>query len=226
MSRIADIPLTLRPRERAWRLGINALETAELLALVIGSGVSDHSALDIGYQLTLGPGGLIGLLKYTPQQFLKIPGINKANAIKLLAVCEIARRMQRDRSEEPLIFKSANQVFDMYHLWLGSASQEKMLLLLLNHQNRLISEKILYQGSSHKINLSLRDLYVELFTHNAHKFILVHNHPGGNPTPSKEDVDTTLAIRQEAVKLGLTLVDHVIISESGYYSMAEHEIIY
>ncbi|MFA5236207.1 MAG: DNA repair protein RadC [Bacilli bacterium] len=226
MTRIADIPLEARPRERAWRLGINSLETAELLALVIGSGVERHSALDIGYQLTMGRGGLLGLLRYGPQDFLSIPGINKATAVKLLAVCEISRRMQKDRSEEPLIFRSANQVFEMYHLWLGTLDHEKMIMLMLNHQNRLIREKIIYQGTGQKVNLSLRDLYVELFSHNAHKFILVHNHPGGNHEPSQEDITTTIAIKREALKLGLTLVDHVIISDQGYFSMNEHEILY
>jgi DNA repair protein RadC len=226
MSRIADIPPHCRPRERAWRLGINSLETAELLALIIGSGVQHHSALDIAYQLTMNGGGLLGLLRYGPQEFLGIPGINKATAIKLLAVCEISRRMQKDRSEEPLIFRSAQQVFEMYHLWLGTLSHEKMIMLMLNHQNRLIREKIIYQGASQKVNLSLRDLYVELFSHNAHKFILVHNHPGGNHEPSQEDITTTVAIKREALKLGLTLVDHVIISDQGYFSMNEHEILY
>ncbi len=226
MSRIADIPVNLRPRERAWRLGINELETAELLALIIGSGVNNHSALDIGYQLLMGPSGLIGLLKYNPQQFLKIPGINKANAVKLLAVCEIARRMQKERSEEAFIFTSARQIFETYHLWLGSLHHEKMVMLMLNHQNRLIREKILYQGSSQKVNVSMRDLYVELFTHNAHKFILLHNHPGGNHEPSQDDIQTTIIIKQEALKLGLTLVDHVIISDRGYFSMSEHALLY
>lgn len=226
MSRIADIPISQRPREKAWRLGINELDTAELLALVIGSGVCSHSALDIGYQLLMNRGGLIGLLRFTPQQFLEIPGINKANAIKLMAVCEIARRMQKDRSEEPLIYTSAAQVFDQYHLWLGCLEHEKMLLLMLNRQNRLIGEKVVYQGSSQKVNIQLHDLYRELFAHKAHKFILVHNHPGGNHEPSQDDINTTLIIKQEALRLGLTLVDHVIISDQGYYSMSEHELIY
>ncbi len=225
MSRIADIPPQARPRERAWRLGINALESAELLALVIGSGVNNHSALDIGYQLTMGHGGLLGLLKYSPTQFLNVPGINKANAIKLLAVCEIARRMQKDRSEEPLIFRNASQIFEMYHLWLSSVPHEKMIMVMLNHQNRLISEKIIYQGSSSKVSVSLRDLYVELFSHNAHKFILVHNHPGGDALPSQDDIKTTIVIKQEALKLGLTLLDHVIIGDNCYYSMMEQKLL-
>jgi len=225
MSRIADIPLEQRPREKALRLGINMLEGAELIALIIGSGVSHHSALEIGYRLIMNPNGLIGLLKYGPQQFLDIPGINKANAVKLLAVCEIARRMQQDRSEEPLVFREASQIYAKYHLTLGSSPQEKMLLLMLSRQNRLIGEKALYQGTSAKLNLSLRDLYVELFNHNAHKFILIHNHPGGNHEPSQDDIKTTVTIKTEALKLGLTLVDHVIISEEGYYSMREHHLI-
>jgi DNA repair protein RadC len=226
MSRIADIPISQRPREKAWRLGINELDAAELLALIIGSGVTSHSALDIGYQLLMNRGGLLGLLKLSPQQFLDIPGINKANAIKLLAVCEIARRMQKDRSEEPFVYTSAAQVFDQYSLWLGSLDRELMIMLMLNRQNRLVGEKIVYQGSSQKVNIQLRDLYTELFSHKAHKFILVHNHPGGNHEPSQDDINTTLVIKKEALRLGLTLVDHVIISDQGYYSMCEHELIY
>ncbi len=225
MSRIADIPIAQRPRERAWRLGIQALESAELVALVIGSGVDGHSALDIGYQLTMGPGGLIGLLKLGTQQFLDIPGVNKANAIKLMAVCEIARRMQKDRSEEPLVFREARQVFDTYQLTLGSLPHEKMIILMLNHQNRLIAEKVVYQGSSQKVNLTMRDLYVELFSYNAHKFILIHNHPGGNHEPSQDDIATTIVIKREATKLGLTLLDHVIVSDQGYYSLSEHDLL-
>jgi len=225
MSRIADIPLEKRPREKAWRAGINTLESAELLALIIGSGVNNHSALDIGYQLVMNPNGLIGLLRFDPQQFLDVPGINKANAIKLAAVCEISRRMQTDRRDEPLVIKEARQVYNQYRLWLGSLDHERMLLLVLSNQNRLIGEKIIYQGASQKVNLSLRDLFVELFGHKAQKFILVHNHPGGNCQPSQEDIMTTVAIKNEARKLGLTLLDHIIISDEGFYSMNEHHLI-
>jgi DNA repair protein RadC len=225
MSRIKDLPSLHRPRERALRYGIESLTLVELFAIIINSGIVHQSALDIAGQLLTKHRGMKKLMSLSIKQLIDIKGINSTTALRIKATLEIAKRLELELAEEDITFNNAQQIWSKYRLTMAGNAHEQMLLIMLNNRNKFIKEKVIYQGTSDTIVLSNRELFVELFLNDACKYIIVHNHPSDNIQPSQNDIATTVTIKNEGLKVGLMLLDHIIIGASSYFSMAEHKLI-
>jgi len=225
MSRIVDLPPDERPREKAVKYGIVSLSNAEVLALIIGSGVQHLSAIDIGNDLLTEFKGLHGLVGVSYQNLLKQKGLKQGNALRLLAAFELIKRMEKATSESGGVFHSASEIFQKYKTDFSSAPQEMLLVIMMNRQNRVLKEEIIYRGSVSSMMVSSREIFVRLFVNETVRFVLVHNHPGGFCEPSKEDIAATISLKKEATKLGLHLIDHIVIANHDYYSMAEHKLL-
>ena len=223
-KRIADLTPLERPREKAFAYGVKTLSSKELLALMIGSGVRGHSALVIADMLLNRYGSLIGLMRVPLHEWLTIPGIEKTKAIQLLGMFELFQRIEKH--ELPNIkLNDPAMVYRHYRLRLGSLLHEQLLIIKLNHQFHYTSETLFRLGSQSSLQLDYRDLFVDLLKTDTKKFLLLHNHPSGDVTPSQEDIATTIDIKREARKLGFMLIDHLIISFQGYFSMRQEKII-
>jgi DNA repair protein RadC len=223
-KRIQDLSALERPREKALSFGLKVLSNKELLALLIGSGISGHSALNIAEYLLNTYGSLIALMKLPFHHWLTIPGIHQTKALVMMGVFELFLRLERQelpttRLKEPAI------VYQHYRLRLGSLVNEQLLIVKLNHQLNYTGETVFRLGSQSSLQLDYHDLFVDLLKTNTKKFLLLHNHPSGDVTPSQADIQTTIKIIEEAKKLGFTLVDHMIISLQGYFSMKQHQLI-
>jgi DNA repair protein RadC len=222
--RIKDLSPLERPREKALAYGLKGLSNKELLALLIGSGISGHSALSIAETLLNSYGSLIALMKLPLHTWLTIPGIQQTKAITLMGMFELFLRLEGQelptaRLHEPSI------VYQHYRLRLGTLANEQLLIIKLNHQLNYTGETVLRLGSQASLQLDYHDLFVDLLKTNTKKFLLLHNHPSGDVTPSQADIQTTITIMQEARKLGFVLVDHLIISLQGYFSMKQQRLI-
>jgi DNA repair protein RadC len=221
---IRDLSFNERPREKALAIGIKQLSNKELLAILLASGIKGRSVLVIAESILNTHGSLIALSRLGMNQWMQISGINKIKALQMMTVFEIFQRLEK--SDLPMLkLNDPNAIFENFRLRMGSLNHEQLLIIKLNHQYRYQSETVFRLGSQSNIQLDYRDLFVDLLKTDTKKFILIHNHPSGDVTPSQEDIHTTIGIKKAAKELGFILVDHLILSTTAYFSMRQQKII-
>ena len=226
MAKIQDLAVLEKPREKASRFGIEELNDHELLALIIGSGTVGHSALEIAQDILNESHSLNELLNKPHQYFQTFKGLNKVNALKLAATFEIARRInQKQRliyeEESPV---TSDSLYQRYALSLVGQLQENLIIVILNKNKQIVFERSLYQGNDTNIAISMRDILRLLTLHNGYYFYLIHNHPHNTLFPSESDISFTRKIKMHAERIGVKLLDHIIIAKDGYYSFLHQRI--
>jgi len=220
--RIHDLPPDERPRERLARLGAAALSSEELLALLLGSGTRGESALDRARKILASHGGLSGLASLSGAELRRERGIKGARACAIAAALEIGRRLAvettsyRDLLDEPGVVK------DYLRRARGAGNQERTGALYLNARNRLIrDDPEIYRGTLDRAVVEPREILKRALLANAAGIILYHNHPSGDPTPSREDREFTRRLSCAAEAVGIRLLDHVIVGHAGAVSFRE-----
>lgn len=219
MSKITDLPISERPREKAKRYGISSLSDSELLAILLRSGYVGSNANDIANIILSSSCGLIGLSNSSLNDLKKFKGVKESKALILASVFEIHKRLSIKENENNPI--NNDWLYQKYRYLLSDAFQESLILVVVNSKNTPIYEKQLYQGNEIYISFSFNDLYRELLIHKGKGFYLIHNHPGGNHQPSNNDILLTVQIMKECKKIHIPLIDHLVISENGYSSITE-----
>ena len=220
--RIRDLPQDERPRERLARLGAAALSSEELLALLLGSGTRGESALDRSRKILASHGGLPGLASLSGAELQRERGIKGARACTIAAALEIGRRLaaetlcSRDLLNEPSLVK------DYLRRARGEGTQERTGALYLNARNRLIrDDPEIYRGTLDRAVVEPREILKRALLANAAAIILYHNHPSGDPTPSREDREFTRRLASAAEAVGIRLLDHLVLGTSGAVSFRE-----
>ncbi len=221
--RIKDMNKAERPREKAKRYGLDSLDDAELIALILGHGIKNYSALDLARSL-LSRYTIEELFQLSYGEWKKEKGFQDPQIWRFLATYELIKRMVKQTSSSDIKLTTEN-VIKKYQLELRDCPQETLIVVMGNHHRRLITEKVLLKGTSNELLLSINDLFSLLIRQNARCFILIHNHPSNNPLPSKADYETTLEIIKQSKLLHLKLIDHIILCKEGYYSFLEADII-
>lgn len=215
----------LRPYEKFMQFGAEYLTESELLAVILRTGSKDTDAESLAEQIldiaSYGRQGLLGLHKISMERLLQIKGIGKVKAIQIKCVLELCTRMAKARAEESLTFNRSGSVAAYYMESLRHRNKECVLLLMLNTKGRLIKETELSKGTVKSSLLSPREVFVEALQASAVHIILLHNHPSGDPTPSKEDLEITATIAEMGRKLDIPLIDHIIIGDNRYISFKE-----
>lgn len=215
--KIKELPKEARPREKALIYGVETLSDQELLALIIGSGVKNKSALEIGASLLDSYSSLFYLSKAKSASLKQEFGLSKISALKLEATFELHNRLMSSRYQSLDPIESSEDVYQRYR-YLESSDQELLIILMLNTNNQILKEKILYKGTNSFLELNLREIIIELAQNNTRKFYLIHNHPNGESFPSQEDILATSKIANQTKPLGMKMLDHLIIYKNGYYS--------
>ena len=214
--RISDIPLNLRPREKALQHGIEELSDQELLTLIIGSGGKGNSAFDIASELLSTHANSLELLSRTNYQaLLRYLGLKKSIALRLLATFEFHKRLISSRYQNVDKIESNEDVYFRYK-YLESFEQENLVVLMLDLKRRIIKEKTLYKGTIDSFNIDIREVIQELILAKAKYFFLIHNHPDEESTPSDDDVIATKVIEKSAKNLGIKLINHLVIFKGGF----------
>ena len=216
--RMSDLPPLERPREKALRYGVNSLSNHELIALLISSGYIDYSASDIAYQMLSESGGLLNLSLKTIHDLLTIKGIGESKAIRILSCFELAKRLEQTRINNQTFLLSTESVFLKYRSMFSFCQKEHVYLVILDKKKRVLHEASLYLGTSREVHCSTLEIAQQVIIHNGSYFYLLHNHPSGNYQPSEQDILFTAELISTSQKLGITLLDHLIISEKGYFS--------
>lgn len=213
-----------RPYEKCEKFGAENLTDAELLAILIRTGTKGENSLELSRRLLYENGcrnGLAGIHKWTLDELIQIKGIGKVKAIQLICLSELSKRLARTDAVGKLDFSSPHTIADYYMEDMRHRTREVLKLIFLNTRCKLIGECIVSEGTIDSALVSPRELFIESFRRNAYGIILLHNHPGGDPTPSREDVAVTRRIYEAGELLGIRLFDHIIIGDHRFVSMKE-----
>ena len=216
---IHDLASDERPRERLLRHGPDQLTAAELIAIIVGSGTRGENVVDLARSLLEAHGGLAGLLRLDAKALQRTRGLGPAKAAQLAAAIELGRRMPRLDAEDRPQLSSPEAVFNYLRGRLQGRSREELHVLSADRGGRLLGNPAVMPGSVHAISVRTADIFREAIVHEASSVVLVHNHPSGRPTPSPADVTLTREIAAVGDKLGIRLLDHVIIGGERFVSM-------
>ena len=221
-TRIEDLPEDARPFEKYQKYGLNVLSDAELLALILRTGTRQINCMELCRKvLEAGGGSLAGLYGKTEKELQKISGIGPVKAVEIICVCELARRIAKARRsyDEPL--DAAVKIAERYMEEMRRFKEEHVILLLLDIKCRLIKELTISIGTVNQSFLRPREVFVQALKYEAVNLVLLHNHPSGDPTPSKSDIFITDKIIEVSELIGIPLVDHIIIGDCCYISFRE-----
>ncbi len=226
--RIADLPTNERPRERLLERGASYLSTAELLAILLGTGQGKGKLSAVG----LGQYILKELEKYhrdpldvlraiSPQELMKIPGIGPAKATTILAAIELGKRTFQLRPPERIILDSPDKAAAALSHDLMWQGEERFAVVLLDIKNRLIGTKVITIGTATETLVDPAGIFREVIKQGATRMIIAHNHPSGNLEPSPEDIHLTEELLQGAKYLHIPLLDHLILGNGDYQSLRQ-----
>lgn len=210
-----------RPREKLERLGPSALGDNELLAIVIGHGRANASALDLANAL-LASGGLRALVRARHGELRRLPGIGAARAAQVLAAIELGRRSAARLDEDRPQLSSPRRVAEYLLPQFGSRPVEQFGVLLLDTKHRALRASVLSVGTVDASIVHPREVFREATAAGAAALVLFHNHPSGDPEPSDDDVRLTDRMAAAGVLMGIHVLDHVILADAKYYSFREH----
>lgn len=210
-----------RPREKMMSKGAQALTNAELLAILIGSGSGDDSAVSLMQKVLASYGDSLDRVgRLSVEELCHFKGIGPAKAITILAACELGRRRAVEQPERRQV-RSAAQVYDYFYPMMRDLAVEECHVLLLNQSSTVIDSVRIGVGGLTETVVDVRIILREALLKRATSLILCHNHPSGNLRPSTHDDRLTNQLREAARLLNLNLVDHVVFTDNGYYSYAD-----
>lgn len=216
-----DLPTDTLPREKLQARGVGALSDAELLAILLRTGLTGCSVLQMA-QTTLDQfGGLAGLLNASTQELARIKGLGPAKRAEILAVMELAKRATAQQLREREVFGSPEAVKHYLQLHLGHRPHEIFAVLFLDSQNRLIAMEEMFRGTLSQTSVYPREVALRALHHHAASVILTHNHPSGSVLPSPADKALTANLKSALGLLDVRVVDHIIVAQGASYSMAE-----
>jgi DNA repair protein RadC len=218
---IRDLPTGERPRERLMRVGEGALSTAELLAIILRTGVGGTSVLDIANVLMATYDGLPGLARASVAELMTENGVGEAKATQLKAALELGRRMLLASPDDRFIVRSPADVAQILMAEMSHLAQEHFQVLYLDTRNRLLGSDTVYVGSLNASHIRVGEVFREAVKRNCAAIIVAHNHPSGDPTPSPEDVEVTRQLVTAGDLLDIEVLDHLVIGQQRFISLRE-----
>ncbi|MFH1486235.1 MAG: DNA repair protein RadC [Chloroflexota bacterium] len=216
-----DLPAAERPRERLRECGAAALSNTELLAIVLRTGTSSENVLDLAASLLARFKGLTGLARAGLNELCRIRGLGEAKAAQVHAALELGKRLVSAQPEERSVVRCPQDVANLLSAEMGLLEQEQLRVILLNTKNQVMAVPEVYRGNVGASLIRVGELFREAVRHGCPALIVVHNHPSGDPTPSREDADITRQIVAAGRLLDIEVLDHIIIGQQRYVSLKE-----
>ena len=211
-----------RPREKLMRLGAETLSNAELLAILIGSGSTRETAVELMKRVLSDCNNNLNTLgKKSIRELCEYNGIGEAKAITILAACELGKRRQQEKAEERKDLGAATAIYDYMHPKMQDLDTEEAWILLMNQKYRLIKTVRISHGGITETAVDVRIIMREAILANATVLALCHNHPSGIPTPSKDDDRLTERVRRACETMRIHFLDHIIVCDGSYFSYHE-----
>jgi DNA repair protein RadC len=215
-----------RPREKLLTTGAENLSNSELLAILIHNGTKDKSAVEVAKEiLKIGKDNLVELGKLSIKEMMKIKGIGEAKAITIAAALELGRRRQSTAPLDKMSIASSNDIAVYLQVKLKDYRREVFAVLFLNRANKINHFEIVSEGGITGTVADPRIILKKALEEDAVNIILCHNHPSGSLKPSRADETLTQKIKEAAALLDIRVLDHIIVSDSGYFSFADEGIL-
>ncbi|MCL5935094.1 MAG: DNA repair protein RadC [Firmicutes bacterium] len=222
---VKELPEELRPRERLRSKPISALSNKELLAIILRTGTRSESVLDLASRLLTVHGGLRGLVSVTLDELSTISGIGTAKAAMIRAALELGKRVSSMAPEVRPVIRSPQDVSILLMEEMRHLDREQFRTVLLNTKNQVLETEVVSVGSLSSSIVHPREVFKNPIKKSAAALILVHNHPSGDPTPSREDIEVTNRLAEAGKILGIEILDHIIIGDNKYSSLKEKGLI-
>lgn len=222
---LKDIPPDARPREKLLQQGPAALADAELLAVLLRTGLQGESVLSFAQRLLDEFDGLPGLLNAQPEDLARIRGLGPAKRAEVAAVVELARRSLAQQLEQRPVFDSPEKVRDFLALTLAQREHEVFTVLFLDAQNRLLRCEEMFRGTLTRASVYPREVIKRCLDLGAAAVILAHNHPSGTPEPSSADEALTRALSEALGHIDVRVLDHFVVGRGGVSSFAERGLL-
>jgi len=218
---LRDMPQDDRPRERLLQVGATAVSSAELLAIILRVGSRNESVIQLASRLLAHFGGLPGLARASITELQAVKGVGPAKAIEIKAALELGRRLLAAAPEERAQITSPADAANLLMSEMMFLEQENLRLILMDTRSRVLSSPTIYVGSLNTSVIRIGELFRAAIKENAAAFIVAHNHPSGDPSPSPEDVNVTRQLVQAGKLLDIPLLDHIIIGRQRFVSLKE-----
>lgn len=224
-----EIPANDRPYEKCIRTGPSSLSDEELLSIIIRTGSKEANSLETARKvlaLNYPQDGILGLCHLTLPELKKVTGIGTVKGIQLLCVGELSRRISKRCAVSQIPrFQNPETVVQYYMEDMRHMEQEQMYAMFLDTKQGLIKDILISKGTVNASLASPREIFIEALRYRAVGVILVHNHPSGDPTPSKEDCMLTKRVKEAGALIGIQLLDHIIIGDNAYSSFKKEGIL-
>lgn len=215
---IKDLPVDLRPRERLLREGAEVLSDIELLAILLRTGTATFSAIDLAAEVLGKFDNLKSLVQSSVEELSSIKGIGLAKAAQVKAVLELGKRLAGTQASARIKINCPEDVVKLVMEEMRYLDREHFHALLLNTKNQVIFQDVVSIGNLNSSTVHPRELFKNAIKKSAAALILVHNHPSGDPTPSKEDVEITKRLSETGKIIGIEILDHIIVGDNKYVS--------
>lgn len=224
--KIKNLPESERPYEKFLEYGETQLSDAELLAIILKNGTAKENSLDVARKLLQGNhNNLLNLYDLTYRDLMSFSGIGKVKAIQLKAIAELSKRIAKTKSGYTLHMDKPDSIANYYMEQLRHLKEEILVCAFFDAKCNFLGDTIISKGSVNYAYVSPRDIFLHVFDYKAVQFVLLHNHPSGDPTPSEDDIHITRRIDKGAQILELSLLDHIIIGDNEYYSFHENKLL-
>ena len=222
--KIKDIPISERPREKLKSIGVNNLSDSEILAIILKTGTKDKSVNDLAIDL-LNKYNLNDLKDISINELMNIKGIGEVKAIELIASIELGKRIFLNKNNKLKRLVNAKDIWEDSKYLFNDLKQEYFYALYFNSKQELIERKLLFMGTINASTVHPREVFKEAYRVSASSIVCMHNHPSGDINPSREDIRFTDNIVKTGYIQGIPVLDHIIVSESSYYSFYDNNMI-
>jgi DNA repair protein RadC len=227
-EKMQDLPMQERPYEKCRELGPSALTDTELLAVLLRSGTQKKSVIELCRTLLDDGSGnyrLVELHNWTYEKLICMDGIGNVRATQILCLAELSRRLSKAEASVRMRVDCPASIANYYMEDLCHLRQEVVMLLMLDSKSGIIKEKIISKGTVNYSVITPREIFAEALLSNAVAVILIHNHPSGDSSPSKDDIHFTSRVRESGELINVQLLDHIIIGNNNYTSFAEKGLL-
>lgn len=222
--RITDLAESDRPRERLAEMGAQYLSTAELLAILLRTGIPGENAVQVGQRLLLRFGGVSGLHQASFNEVCQQKGVGQAKAAQIKAALELGNRLSKEKRNEQPAIHSPDDAAGLVKHEMSALTQEEFWVINLDTRNRLVAIDKVYRGSLNAASVRIGEVFKSAIQRNAAAIIAVHNHPSGDPSPSPEDIALTRGLMEAGRLLDLEVLDHLVIGGNSYVSLKERKL--
>ncbi len=217
--KMKELPETQRPYEKLKMYGAENLSNAELLAIIIKTGTKEENSIDLANRVLLLTQNLNELTDISIDQLMQIKGIGEIKAIQIKAVCELTKRMTIDNNHITKKVTRPKDIADVFMNQMQNEKTEELKEVLLNTKNDITKIITIAKGDTNVVNVTIKEILKEPVRKQSPKIILVHNHPSGDVTPSKSDIELTKMVQKTGELFGIKLLDHIIIGNNNYTSI-------